>query len=200
MDEINVLLQEQYIEVLEKTNEQLSLFPYDVIIGTLSFLVTFLTIVFAWYLYKQSVDYQKRFDGFIKELRRTFDEELKKNSVITNDKIDEFIKKREAELKDTTGKAREKIEEEIKEIREIKKNLNRSPLNTIDNIDIIQPISGVRNALSDIYNNSSISFGSPFHFCNKCGNTYSRDLENNILSMGVGFSHRSICPSCGNVN
>ncbi len=55
-------MEEQYIQILEKTNQQLGLWtnPYGIMIGVLAILFTILTIVAAVIIYRQSKDYQER--------------------------------------------------------------------------------------------------------------------------------------------
>lgn len=64
MDNTDLALQ-NYINILEKTNQQLSLWfnPYAIMVGVLAILFTILTIVAVVIIYRQSREYKDKIEA-----------------------------------------------------------------------------------------------------------------------------------------
>lgn len=162
----NSNMQEKYINILEKTNQQLSLFwnPYNTILTILTVLFAIFTIIFGAILYFQGKDYKQKIDEFFKEQREyakklmdkyKIDLETKYNKY--NEKILELEEKRKALPKEQKQKI-EEIEKSIEELK-TKKELFKSQ------IDFIPP-----PAPTDFdFSNISVLGGTNFHRCSHCG-------------------------------
>ena len=104
-----------YIEILEKTNEQLSFWflPYELAIGFVTTAIAVLVIAFTFILWRQSRDYYKLLD------------ELKNIARIEGaSKFDEYIRNRDGEFKSAIGEAKEKIGIELESLRKIRDSIN----------------------------------------------------------------------------
>lgn len=110
---------QNYIELLEKTNQQLSLWynPYGLMVGFLSLLVTLLAIYFAYILWRQSRDYK----DFLLEQKGIIEKQTQGHAKVV---LDEYISSRDVELTTSTGEAREKIEKELNNLRQARESLN----------------------------------------------------------------------------
>lgn len=113
---------QDYVSVLEKTNQQLSLWynPYGLMIGILTLLVALLAIYFAYILWRQSRDYK----DFLEEQKNFIREETRKQS---KEVLDEVIERQDAELDHATGEVRERIERELNNLRIARESLNIVP-------------------------------------------------------------------------
>lgn len=110
---------QNYIEILEKTNAQLSLWynPYGLMIGILTLLVAVLAIYFAYILYRQGRDYQ----DFLEKQKNILGEETRGHAKKV---LDEYIQSRNKELEGSTGEVKEKIEKELENLKKARESLN----------------------------------------------------------------------------
>src|SRR3989344_565750 len=110
---------QNYINVLEKTNLQLSLWynPYGLMVGVLTLLVALLAIYFAYILYRQGRDYK----DFLENQKRILGEETRNHAKKV---LDDYIQSRNEELKGSTGEVKEKIEKELEEVKRVRESLN----------------------------------------------------------------------------
>lgn len=139
------LSQENYIAVLEKTNESLSMRfnPYWVIVWTLSALFTLWAIVAAIMIFRQSADYKRQ----LNENRKNYENNLKKfldwqEKIIQekNEKyesiwkeLESLITKYETELGSTASKGKKVIQKQIDELkREKEKIMAQTYIPTVD--------------------------------------------------------------------
>src|SRR3989344_2437809 len=82
-------MEQQYIQILEKTNQQLGLWtnPYGIMIGVLAILFTILTIIAAVVIYQQSKDYKEKIDKLLGE----YEKQLKASSKSQKAEIEKAI-------------------------------------------------------------------------------------------------------------
>jgi len=115
---------QDYVEILEKTNQQLSLWynPYGLMVGILTALVALLAILFAFILWRQGKDYKDAFQAFLDEQKKIADGEISKAISKAQEVLEDASKKLE-EIKDLKGQAREDLKKEIAEIKKTKKSL-----------------------------------------------------------------------------
>ena len=107
-----------YIDLLEKTNQQLSLWsnPYGILVMVLTFLVAFLTIVAAYVIYRQGQEHKKYYRNAVDEYKNTLTEKLQEISNEAEKKSEEVVKKLKVEevrlkkIKKPTRKQANKIE------------------------------------------------------------------------------------------
>lgn len=134
-----IIIQEKYLAILEKTNDQLSLRnnPYWIMIGILSILIAFLAIWVAFYIYKQSRDYKHQLykqqsatnenykqtlnwflewqEKIIKEKNERY-EEIGKN-------LENLISKYEKKLSNTASKGEEEIKKTLSDLKKEKEKI-----------------------------------------------------------------------------
>lgn len=112
-----------YIELLEKTNQQLSLWsnPYSFLVSVLSFLVAFLAIASAFILYRQSQEYKSSFKKALDDYQTLLSEKIVEVGLRAERKIDSFIAEKRTEIESLTGdtkKQTKKIIEDLEKERE----------------------------------------------------------------------------------
>ena len=103
---------QNYIDILEKTNTQLSLWynPYGLMIGILSILIAVLAILFAFILWRQGKDYKDAFNTFLDEQKEVSTNEIKKVILEARGILDEQINTQTLKLEnleDKNGEAQE---------------------------------------------------------------------------------------------
>jgi hypothetical protein len=132
---------QQYLEILEKTNQQLSLWysPYTLSISILTLLVAFLAIFFAYILWKQGREYKQAFNDFLQEQRGLARDEVEKIRLEAKETLDITIKEQTQLLETTTGEARDKVEKQLIKLRNLNRELAYTPG--------IQSVSSMRNQI-----------------------------------------------------
>ncbi|HVV14867.1 MAG TPA: hypothetical protein VHD55_00440 [Candidatus Paceibacterota bacterium] len=117
-----------YLEILEKTNQQLSLWynPYGLMVAVLTGLVAALAIVFAFILWRQQKEYKDAFKDFLAERKKFANSEIAKAIVeagkVLDDKIIEADKQLK-DIKDSSSKTKKDIEKEIQELKKSRESL-----------------------------------------------------------------------------
>lgn len=185
-----------YVALLEKTNEQLSLWsnPYGVLVGVLSFLFTTLTIVFAYILWKQSKEQKDAISSLFTTALNNYEVSLQENlkTIGTNaeQKIDQFIIEKNKEISKLSGNVKVQAEKIIKDLKKEKEIIGtRVQFDTInDNL--------VTHAGTKSYYSGTMISPSP-SFVSTAGN----------ISSGIGFASPSpssayivnnkLCGNCG---
>lgn len=119
-----------YIDILEKTNQQLSLWanPYSLMILILTVLIAFLAIVLSFIIWKQGQDYKKALAESLKKQELYMNGKLnkvldywvdvfsKKSDEINNIKKELEIKSQEMEDKNIPETKKAGLKEQIKEL------------------------------------------------------------------------------------
>lgn len=111
---------QSYIEILEKTNEQLSFWylPYELGIGFLTLAIAVLTIAFTVILWRQSSDYNKKLKDLLEQKKKQFDDSIKNESAALLSKHLQIVEEKYAMA---SGETKNLFKGEI---LEIKKGLN----------------------------------------------------------------------------
>ena len=114
---------QNYIEILEKTNQQLSLWysPFSLVVGFLGIFIALLAIFFAFVLWRQGKDYR----DFLADQKKVLGDETRKYAKSI---LDEHIGRKDVELKHLKGEAREKIEQELDSLKKARESLNASAM------------------------------------------------------------------------
>lgn len=108
---------QNYIEILEKTNQQLSFWylPYEVAIGFLTIAIAVLTIGFSILLWRQNINYREIINKIIDEQKKNLKEQMKEDAL-------ELLEQHRAELQNqaasATGAIRGEIEERLASIND----------------------------------------------------------------------------------
>jgi DNA replicative helicase MCM subunit Mcm2 (Cdc46/Mcm family) len=179
-----------YIDILEKTNQQLNLLynPYGVIVGALAVLFTALTIIAAVIIYFQSKDYKdkmeedrKNYDERIRRFLASYKEiieEENKKSILISEKIDEILKEYKNKLKESSETQKMEIQKAIDRL-EIEKLTLKNPI-TVKPSSTFPYFSALGNSL---------------HTCSKCGFGFLVDQSSQYSGV---YCPTITCPKCGN--
>ncbi|MEX1014745.1 MAG: hypothetical protein WDZ80_06310 [Candidatus Paceibacterota bacterium] len=110
-----------YIDLLEKTNQQLSLWgnPYAIMVMVLTVLVALLAIGVTYLLWTQKREYRELFNSFLKKQEKILQGQISN----TKDLLDKHISESKEKVKSLKGKDREEIEEEIKKMKQTRRQL-----------------------------------------------------------------------------
>jgi DNA-directed RNA polymerase subunit RPC12/RpoP len=117
-------LSEQYAAVLEKTNNQLSLWwnPYGVFVAMIGVLLTLLAIVVTFIIFRQSAGYRRTINEAIANYRGVIDKFIEEKKA----DLDIRIKDTEAKIADATEDQRKQLESELTEFRKVREALTKS--------------------------------------------------------------------------
>jgi len=192
-----------YIDLLERTNSQLSLWynPYAIIISILTLLFTTLTIIAAVIIYRQGSEFKRQREEVLLDLKGNHEalleeyegkhtallKSLKKENEAATATFDGKLKKYEESLQQNAGedpgvtKALQELKDEFESWKTSKNYLEGAAA-----------ASG-----------SSLVYGSGFRgdsirYCSKCGYGYVPPKGSNLLSLALGSKYK--CPQCGNVD
>jgi hypothetical protein len=105
----------EYVALLERTNQQLSLWfnPYAIMVAGLAVLFTALGIAAAVAIYRQGKDHQRRIDEFLAGARQVLDDFI----TSTNQQVELAIEELRAQALAATGEQKKSIEAAIARIR-----------------------------------------------------------------------------------
>jgi len=177
-------LDQQYVEILEKTNQQLGLWtnPYGLMVTVLTFFVTILAVVVAWAIYRQGADYKKKLEEQLTLLVDTRFEKFE--SAIT-------------EQRKKLGMATS--EEEKVEILSRIKQLEQAKTEAIARAET--PYVSPEVSFGSL-NSLTGSFGSPrMHKCTYCKYGYiPQDFGLSVMVSVIPQKRAYSCPKCGNVD
>ncbi|MGZ3724442.1 MAG: hypothetical protein ACXWQQ_01500 [Pseudobdellovibrio sp.] len=198
----------QYIEILEKTNAQMSLWynPYGLMVAALSLLLAALAIGVAFVLYKQSRDHklqleaerktrQDEFENFLKERTNSAKKLVDELAARSEKQFDQLINEQKSKLTKSVSNSKEdilKIEKRIEELENQKANV---------------PIGAAQVVAAEWDNNPLSVFSgitNNVHKCSACG--YGFKVQMNDPYLGVVRAHSLsgkasvTCPKCNNVD
>lgn len=115
----------EYVEILEKTNQQLSLWsnPYGILVGALGVMIAVLAILFTFILWRQSKEYKEAFNQFLEEQKKIVDGEIGKAMIEAKKALDGQIESAKKKLKTVQGNAQEAVRKEIADLQKAKHGL-----------------------------------------------------------------------------
>lgn len=200
----NQLVLEQYLEILEKTNQQLSIWlnPYGLMIGILTLIVAVGAIIVGIILWKNSKEQKEQTKLFFAGQREIIEErnnEAKKKLDEMEKKFDELIREYEKQLNSATKEGKEKIQEIIGDLKRERATLGAYLGPGTSNI-YATPFSASVNSL----------FGSELSkemVCTNCGKSfkYKESVGVGLTNIGgvasVSFGEKKVfCVHCGTAN
>lgn len=197
----DVVLSNRYIDVLEKTNQQLSLWsnPYGIIIAALSVLFTVLTIVAVVIIYRQGSEYKEKLEldrKFYREKMSEFlnsqkqiIEEKSKTAEELSQKIDSILEEYKKKLEESSESQKEEIQKAIDKLEIEKLSLRRDvgPITVTPNFDY-SSLSAV--AMSDV-------FSRKLHKCSHCGFGFYVEPGSPMATIA---GPKVTCPMCQNTD
>lgn len=172
---------ENYTSILEKTNQQLSLWsnPYGLMVGILTLLVAVGAIVVSIILLKNSREQKQIQKEFFEEQERIINEKNEREDKLRKEhyekaekQFEEIIKEQQAKLATTNKEGKQAIEKEIEELKKQKATLglNKEPSKVfLENSSVFSPKSIFLGSDS----------GSKKMFCSQCGQSFEYYEENN---------------------
>ena len=186
-------VESRYGLVLEKTNQQLSLWynPYALIISSLAVLFTVLAIVATVIVFRQSAEYRRILDAAIAQYTQVLNKFIEDKKVQL-DNIEQYfnrkIKEAEENLTTATGAQKKLIEDTIDKLKVERESVKSQIPSTTTAI----PLSGSVFAFSQ----------DRFHRCTKCGFGYIvKNPLGGLLGAAIyGGKTAAKCPNCGNVD
>ncbi|MDP2789252.1 MAG: hypothetical protein Q8O46_04400 [bacterium] len=192
-------MEEQYIQILEKTNQQLGLLtnPYGIMVSVLSVLFTVLAIVAAVIIYRQSKDYKEKLQADREQYTKNFNEffasqkaiiEKREKQVVEVEKdIDKLLKEYEKKLNASSEKQKAEIQKAIQKLEEEKLFLGGK----------IGPLTVSPNSFDFI--TTAYGLGNNHHNCKNCG--FGFFVKNDWSTLSTLTLNRTItCPKCGSVD
>lgn len=190
-----------YKNILEKTNQQLSLWfnPYALIVAILGIFFAILAIVAAVAIYRQSRDYkrklkidsdkyQEQFDKFLESQKKCGEEIAKKTDNLiarTEENIEEYKKK----LASATKEQKEEIQKVIDDLNNQKISIESIALSASAPV-VVAP------STDDL--GSYLLGDKHFHRCSKC--SFGFKIKNEPKARVFSFQKYVTCPSCGNTD
>jgi len=194
-------MEEQYIQILEKTNQQLSLWtnPYGIMIGVLAILFTILTIVAAVIIYRQSKDYKEKVQAdreqYAKNIndfltsQKSIIEQREKQANKVEEKIDKLLKEYENQLKESSKSQKVEIEKAIENLKEEKSLLGST----------IGPLTVSPNNFN-LATSASVLGLSNHHTCKNCGFGFFVSNSGLLTAITLLRERTVTCPKCGSVD
>lgn len=193
---------QNYINVLEKINQQLSYGygSYSTTIAALAVLFTVLTIVAVSIIYFLGSDYKNKMKADREEYKRKVDEFLASQQSLIEEKdriSQEISKKIEATLIEYKKKLTESSAEQKEEIQKAIDRLEIDKLTLKSSIGPISVSPDIQNY--NFLSTTSALFGRRLHKCSQCGfGFYVDDSPMAVVSMLSGKT--ATCPKCQNVD
>ncbi|OHB18515.1 MAG: hypothetical protein A2854_00075 [Parcubacteria group bacterium RIFCSPHIGHO2_01_FULL_56_18] len=157
---------QNYIELLEKTNQQLSLWynPYGFLVGILTLLITLLAILFTYILWRQGAEYKKTFESFLDERRRFIESEIKKSIEIGEINVNGLIEQWQNKMESLNGETKIKAEAELEKLKKIRESI----------VDSGKTASNLQKGLTYAIRNDGVKWTPP--------SSYSRQPHGDLLS------------------
>jgi len=171
----------RYVEILEKVNRQLGSWTnsYGIAIMFLSALFTIMAILVAYSIYRQGKDYKKKFDDFLKDNQKAFDElieEKRRILKLSEGTTSESIRKKEEELEKAPADQKSKVQEKINELINFRNYISH---------ELVQDKTKLSTSIPTRKNNN-------LYICPYCGHaTYYEPYLNTIHG-----SHEIFCSEC----
>lgn len=192
---LNQKITENYLSILEKTNQQLSLWsnPYGVSVGILSLLIAVLAIGTAYILWRNSNDQKEAVKNFFLEQEKVINKTNQQNSKRVKAyelKLDNLISEYTKQLKSTNADKKE-IQKTINELRRERASVGFW----------VTPNANVGISGTTTSSSASTSSSDPWQLtrqikCVACGKTYS-STDNTPTLPGMASGMTTYCPYCG---
>lgn len=202
----NQKLMENYISVLEKTNQQLGLWtnPYEIAIGILSILIAFIAIAAAALFWLNSKEQKDSIKNFILEQEKIIRQNNRQNNKRVRayeSKLDTLISEYTKQLKSADEKSKKEIEKAIGELKREKAGIGvyASPSPSASAF-----LGGTISTPSVSPSSSFFTVDSPESLkCVKCGRIFEFFNPSPIASGGTSIGNlrqKIYCPYCGTEN
>lgn len=200
--------QSEYIELLERTNQQISYWynPYNTMIMLLTALITIGAIVATVLLYRQSKDFREQRDSLFTQLKEKQDQALKeykqKHSVFwdelkeKNESIADELKKRAEAYEQEIEKTGSEAGQAKEDLKSLKSELDKSHEEWLKSKNFIEGAASASGSMVTV--DSSLVYGSQaVHNCSKCGFGFLISIDPPFTITEKSYPK---CPKCGNID
>jgi hypothetical protein len=198
---------QQYILLLEKTNQQLSLWtnPYALMVATLSILFTLLTVIAAIIIWRQSNEQKLAFKAALQNYEENLHDNLKKIGGDAEQKIQLFIDQKTKDMETLSGDAKKQTKKLIDDLKKEKDSIgsriqfssvNTRPIqfggSTSSVAGVFASGGGSGGIFSSVGGNGGYLVG---QYCPNCGiyNNASAPVGNHLGAAGAA----KFCSNCG---
>lgn len=195
-----------YQETLESTNSQLSLWfnPYAIMVATLGILFTVATVIAAIILYRQSKEYQNRYNQLFGDSQKSIKDLANKLATASEQVLNNIIEKEE-ELNQKLENLGQEIstsselqrnssnEEKLQELEKELKSLRNKTENFKNDYGIQEPIYYVPSLLNQGSNIHK-------HTCSNCGTEFKFKSKKNGIEGLISGGNGLRCPECGHID
>ena len=201
------LVTQQYITLLEKTNQQLSLWsnPYGVLITILSTLFTVLTVVAAVIIWRQSREQKEAFREALTNYENGLQENLKKIGSEAESKIQSFIDIKTTEINNLSGDTKKQAKKILDDLKKEKDSISsRVQFSSVQTQPLkfggttINTGAGGPSTIGVWGNGGAATTVGVF--CNNCG-AYNPNANHNSFGVlfvpGATAASASFCSKCG---
>ena len=193
-------VQQQYLDILEKTNQQLSLWwnPYGVMIGALGVLFAVLAIVAAVLLFRQSREFRVLLDTTVNEYRQILDGFISdKNAQIDlmKEQVSTELGEAKTALASATGEEQKRIAAVIDKLEKQQEALKPQPVPKFPPNLILSSIAKTitpNTVLSDWWAGGTTTVP-----CSNCGSVVSVIP---LATLSGKTIRKGRCPQCNTVN
>lgn len=186
-------MEEQYIQILEKTNQQLGLWtnPYGIMVGILTLMVALMAIVVAWYIWKNSKEQKDLFKEALAKYQKSLDEQagifIEQKKLEIDKTIQEFEKLKES----VTEEKKIEFQKVIDEYKKEKEKIYDVPVSVqYDNNYFTVP--SIYGTLDPIKSTTCINCGTFFK--------YKDDNKLGIFASAAYGRKKVYCPKCNTEN
>src|SRR6266566_523410 len=203
-------IERAYRDILEKTNEQLSLWsnPYGVMVGALGVLFTVAAVVVGFLIFRQGSDYRSLIERSIREYQgilNSFIEGHNKQIELLKASVTEKIATLSQELEAASGKQKKEIETKIVELERLSTALKPHELprtretivgptpSWLTNLGFGQASASTIAAINQLYRPSVVN---STHKCSRCGTSFTPSG----VKVGLLGSGDVTCSKCGQVD
>lgn len=186
---------EDYLKILEKTNQQLSLWwnPYGILVAILAILFTLMAIISAIIIFRQSKEHKKiindsiiKYEIIINKFIKEKKAELENMKEIYSNSINELKSK----LKETDKKAKKSIQDAIKKLKIERDSISKRAEKFEDFYVTPQSHKHTVSAFTGTDDKT--------HTCSFCGFKYIVSYNPFLIGPMMADSYKTIkCPKCG---
>lgn len=191
-------MMEQYISILEKTNQQLGVWsnPYGIAIGILSIFIAIIAMGVAFAIWRQSKEQKDRFNQFLADQEKIIQLKNKKLEQVEL-KLDGLIRGYEKQLKSATKNNKKEIKRAIADLKKEKASIGAY----IGPMAALGTISGPSIANYNPSQGVSFMASTDSTICTNCGKRFSYSRGTDLLSSVISVGNKTVyCSYCGRPN
>lgn len=189
-------MMESYISILEKTNQQLSVWsnPYGIAIGILSLFIAVIAIGVAIALWRHSKEQKDRFNQFLSEQEKIIQLKNERLEQVES-KLDRLIKGYNKQLESATKDNKKEIEKAIADLEKEKASIGAYITPAFNLGTVSGPTIGSFGSVQG----TPLIINTDTSVCSSCGRIFSYSKKNDLSSLLLG-NNTVPCSYCGKPN